>query len=265
MDAYYTDLGGGRFAATEHTSGPWSPDAQHGGPPCALALDQILHAAGPSPLRVGRISCELIQPVPVDEITVEVLERRPGRDLRLLDAQLSAAGRPVMLARAWLLKPAPALAGRHSVAAPQGPAAPPPKPAGLKETDPTGPQWNTSGYLRSIEWRTTHGGFHELGPGGVWGRPRRPLVGDRQASGPVLALLLADTGSGIGLGHDLHDVQAINVDLTVFFDRDPIGDWIHLDAATTGVEGGGSFSRTTLSDEQGPFAQGVQTLLVRRP
>lgn len=265
MDAFYTELGGGRFVAGEHTAGPWSPDAQHGGPPCALALDQILRTAGPTPLRVGRISCELLHPVPVGEITVEVCERRPGRDLRLLDAQISAAGRLVMLARAWLLKPAPPLTGRHVVSSPRGPVVPPPEPAGLHQTDPSGEQWAAAGYLRAIEWRATHGGFHDLGPGGVWGRPRPALVDDREATGPVRALLLADSGSGIGLGHDLHDVQAINVDLTVFFHRDPAGDWIHLDAGTTGVEGGGSFSRTTLSDEHGPFAQGVQTLLVRRP
>lgn len=77
-------------------------------------------------------------------------------------------------------------------------------------------------------------------------------------------MLIADTGSGIGHGHDLREVQAINVDLTVFFDRGPTGEWIHLDATTTGVAGGGSFSRATLSDERGPFAHGVQTLLVRR-
>src|SRR5690348_2331568 len=36
--AFYELAGQGSYVATAATAGPWSPDAQHGGPPSALAV-----------------------------------------------------------------------------------------------------------------------------------------------------------------------------------------------------------------------------------
>src|SRR3982074_1828970 len=51
-ESFYLSLGGGRFSPTEHTAGPWTPDAQHFGPPSAL----LVRARGYLSLGGGRVS-----------------------------------------------------------------------------------------------------------------------------------------------------------------------------------------------------------------
>ena len=48
-----------------------------------------------------------------------------------------------------------------------------------------------------------------------------------------LALLLGDSGSGISMVLDPARFLFINVDLTIVLPRDPEGDWLLLDSATT--------------------------------
>jgi Thioesterase-like superfamily len=74
--------------------------------------------------------------------------------------------------------------------------------------------------------------------------------------------LLADSGSGIGIALDPAKFLSINVDLTVILPRDPVGEWLLLDATTTVGEQGTGFAETTISDPQGPCGRAMQTLLV---
>jgi hypothetical protein len=62
-----------RIHPTELTRGPWSPDAQHGGPPAALLAaaaeahdDEAAPRGGEnSPMFVARLTVELMRPVPL--------------------------------------------------------------------------------------------------------------------------------------------------------------------------------------------------------
>jgi hypothetical protein len=54
----------------------------------------------------------------------------------------------------------------------------------------------------------------------------------------------------------------INVDLTVVLQRDPAGEWLLLDAATTIGDRGTGVAETGLSDADGPCGRALQTLLV---
>jgi hypothetical protein len=75
-------------------------------------------------------------------------------------------------------------------------------------------------------------------------------------------LLVADSGSGVGSALPPARFIFINVDLAVVLSRDPIGDWLLLEAATVvGLEGTG-LAMTRLSDETGPCGRAWQTLLV---
>ena len=93
-EAFYEPLGGGRFRSTEHTAGPWDPASQHAGPPAALlgrALERCDaargHAARADHVRDPRAgTCA--------EVEVEARVVRPGRTVQLLEATLSAGGRP---------------------------------------------------------------------------------------------------------------------------------------------------------------------------
>ena len=76
------------------------------------------------------------------------------------------------------------------------------------------------------------------------------------------ALLVADSGSGVGAALPARDFIFINVDLTVVLPRDPTGEWLLLEPSTTiGSEGTG-LTLTRLSDLLGACGHGMQTLVI---
>lgn len=75
-------------------------------------------------------------------------------------------------------------------------------------------------------------------------------------------LLLGDSGSGVGAALDSSRYLFINVDLTVVLHRDPVGEWLLLDALTTMGGTGTGLAETLLWDQSGVCGTGIQTLLV---
>ncbi len=77
-----------------------------------------------------------------------------------------------------------------------------------------------------------------------------------------LALLVADSGSGVSAVLDPARFLFINVDLTVVLPRDPAGEWLLLEAMTTTNTQGTGLAQTMLSDMSGRCGMAVQTLLI---
>src|SRR6266516_4040779 len=93
---FYEPLGqAGHYRATAATAGPWDPGSQHGGPPAALLATAIEACDAVPGLRLARLTVELLRPVPVGEVVVQAHVLRPGRRVRLIEAQLEADGKPV--------------------------------------------------------------------------------------------------------------------------------------------------------------------------
>jgi hypothetical protein len=250
--SYFVPLGGGRFQATEHTSGPWDPGSQHAGPPSAL-IARALEALAPDPQRMlARITLEILGPVPVDEVEVQAAVVRPGRSVAMLEAELRAGGRTAMRARAWSMLRAAAEDVTDSAAAPPRPVAESPGPR----------TWPYSGYLHSVEWRFARGGWDEPGPGTAWSRLRVPIVPDEEPTPLQRVLAVADSGSGISWVLSFGDWLFINPELTVHVQREAQGEWIALAAETTIAQGGTGLARSVLYDDHGPVAYGAQSLLV---
>jgi hypothetical protein len=250
-DAFFVARGGGRFLATEHTTGPWDPGLQHAGPPAAL-IGRALEACEPRPeMIISRLTFEILHAVPVGEVVVSAGIARPGKGVELLEASLSAAGREVVRASAWRVRRAEAEAD---------PGHPVPLPLPDEEA-PMPPQLD-SPYLNAIEWRPVRGGFARPGPAAAWTRMRMPLVEGEEPSGLQRVLAVADSGNGISGMFDMREWWFINPELTVHVERDARGEWICLDAATSIQRGGAGLALSTLSDLDGPVARGAQTLLV---
>ena len=69
-------------------TGPWDPSSMHGGPPTVLACRYLAeHGAGDA-FHLARLTVELVRPVPLVPLTVEIRETRPGRRIQLLDLVL---------------------------------------------------------------------------------------------------------------------------------------------------------------------------------
>lgn len=255
MTAFYLPLDdrGERFRATEHTAGPWSEHAQHGGPPSALLGRAVERCAPRAEMVVARVTVEILGPVPVGEVAVRAHVVRPGRSVELVEAVLTAGGRDVARAAAWRVRRA------EGASVPPRVPAPPALPAEAA-VDPLPPGW-VDGYVSAVEWREVVGGFSQAGPCTVWSRLCHPLVADEEPSGLQRVLVVADSGNGLSAELDI-DWYFINPELTVHLHREPIGEWVCVDAVTTVTAGGVGLATTALSDLDGPVGVGAQSLLV---
>jgi hypothetical protein len=254
-DAFYEEAGDG-FVATELTRGPWDPGAQHAGPPSALLGREIERLEGAAEFQVGRITFEIMRPIPIGPVRVEAEVVRPGRSVQLIEARLSNPEGELMRARAWRLRTA-------ALELPQAlPAqSPPPGPEQGSQPDffATG---QDVGYHTAMEWRSVGGGFLEPGPATVWMRMRQPLVAGEQPSPLQRTLIAADVGNGISAVLDWRRYVFINVELSVHLERMPEGDWVCVDAVTLPQPSGIGTAESVLSDQRGRIGRGAQTLLI---
>jgi Thioesterase-like superfamily len=247
----------GRFVATELARGPWDPSAQHGGAPAALLVRAFERLPGGEGLALARVTYEFLRPVPLGELSVEAAMTRPGQRVQLLEGSItSSEGVEVVRARALRVRPAQA---GHGGAA----AAPPAGPDGGRENDfkpPYRPMFSPD----AIEIRFVEGEFHDGGPATAWFRMRVPLVAGETPSGLQRMAAAADFGNGISSALSWDEYLFINPDLTVYLERQPLGDWIGLEATTRIAEHGIGISESVLYDERGRIGRATQALLVAR-
>jgi Thioesterase-like superfamily len=252
---FFEPAGPGSYRATPATAGPWSPSAQHGGPPSALAARAMERHEPDEQMRLARVAVDILRPVPVGPLTVRTRTVRPGRRVALLETVVEAGGQDVLVARGWRIA--------RSAAAPViGTGEPVPAiPAG---TWPPrfGGTGHVAGYLSAVEFKFVSGNFGELGPACAWGRPLVPLLDGEELTPMSRALLLADSGNGLSMTLDPARFIFINVDLTVALQRDPEGEWLLLESVTTTGGTGTGLARTQLSDASGAAGTALQTLLV---
>ena len=257
MEAFF-ELNGEIAIPSELTRGPWDAESQHAGPPAALlgrAMER-LESSGEGPMRIGRVTYEILKPVPIAPLHVEAQVERDGRRVQMLSASLRADGAEVMRARGWRLR-------EEAVDLPGGllPGAPArgPEDGEPGEFFPTGSE---IGYHSAVEYRFVAGRFVEPGPATVWMRSRVPVVAGEEISPLGRVLVVADSGNGVSATLDWRRFLFINVDLSVHLHRLPAGEWVCLDAVTLPQPDGVGLADTLLLDEQGPLGRAAQTLLV---
>ena len=252
-ESFYLPAGDDRWLATVHTAGPWDAGAQHGGPPSAL-LGRAMERCQPrEDMIFARFTCEILGAIPVGELSVAARLARPGRSVELLEATMSAGGREVAKATAWRIRRTSA----DQVTPGQQ------VPAGLPDAPPVPfpPGWS-DGYLSAVEWLPLRGSITAPGPAAFWARLRYPLVPDEEPSGLERVLAIADSGSGISSELSIFRWHFINPELTVHLHREPVGEWICLDAQTVISPDGAGLATSVLSDLDGPVGVGAQSLLI---
>jgi Thioesterase-like superfamily len=261
-DSFY-EPDGELYVATELTRGPWDPGAQHAGPPAALIGREVERlgegriGGEDGPLaQVGRITYEVLRPVPIAPLRVEARIVRPGKRVEMIEATLSdQAGEALMRAQGWRLR-----TESVSFESP-APERKPPEP----ETGEPGKFFHTGydvGYHTAMEYRFTSGAFMEPGPATVWMRMDVPLLPGEEPTPLQRVLATADSGNGVSASLDWNRFLFINVDLTVHLHRMPESEWVCLDARTLPEPNGVGMSDTRLLDERGPIGRAAQTLLI---
>ena len=247
----------GQIVATGLARGPWDANAQHGGAPAAL-LARAFERAVPAGdgLVFARLTYELLRPVPLGPLDVHCELVRPGKRVQLLDGSITTPdGVEVVRSRAVRVRAADVDAGSVEP--------PPPGPAGCRPNDFRRDElerFPTDG----MEIVFVKGRFHEIGPATAWFRLRTPLVADEAPSGLQRLVAAADFPNGIASELPWGEYLFINPDLTVYVFREPVGEWICLDARMTVADGGVGFSEAILFDERGRVGRSLQSLYVAR-
>ena len=85
-EAFFVPLGGGRFRATERTSGPWDPKHQHAGPPAALLLGLLERESPREEMVIARLTVEILGAVPISEFEASTVVAIDVTRLTYVDA-----------------------------------------------------------------------------------------------------------------------------------------------------------------------------------
>lgn len=251
----------GCYQASVLTRGPWHPQHQHAGPPIALVCRAIEHTAAAQGLtHIARLTANLLRPVPIGELTIEVTTDYAGRNAGHFSARLIALGKEVARFTALVQRendlPIPAgLPGHPLALASKSPA------ESMACTFPFAGKH--VGYADLVETRIAHGKMFS-GPCTIWFRLRHPLLEGELPSDYQRVAVAADSGNGISAILDLESYSFVNADLTINLLRRPQGEWICLDARTHLGPNGTGLAESALYDVHGLVGRAMQSLSVSR-
>jgi Thioesterase-like superfamily len=248
------------FVPSEHTRGPWDPRHQHGGAVAALVARAAEQTAGDG-FALTRLTLELMRPVPLETLAVDVAVPRPGRRVIGIDVSLSAGDLEeveVVRAHAVAIRRSdlPTGEGHRSFLEP-GPE------AGVERSfvfeDGGLPAFHRTG----MEVRFVGGGAGQPGPAKAWFRLRRPVVEGEEPTGVQRAAAAADFGNGVSWVLPPDRWIFVNPDLTLHLARPPQGEWIGLDAVTLPSDQGMALAESAVYDEHGRLGRAAQSLLLQ--
>jgi hypothetical protein len=254
MDAIYR-RDGDLIVSSPLSAGPWDPSMQHGGAPSSLIAWAAEQVACETPMRISRLTIDLLRPVPVAPLEVVSEVIRQGRKIQVLSIRLLARG--VEVARASVLK-----VRRMVIDAPEGVGAAPGPPPGPETGVAQAIGGGGNAFGAGFDIQAVEGAFGQSGPGKIWFRLRREVVADHAVSGAMRAAATADFSNGVGAVLDFNAWTYINGDLTVSLARDPVGEWILLDAETWVGPDGGGLAAGRLADRHGYFGRAAQSLVI---
>jgi hypothetical protein len=252
---------GDSLVPTELARGPWTPDALHGGPVAAV-VTRATERAVPADdgLRLVRLTLELIRPVAAAPLSVTGHVSRPGRKVQLVETVVTQSGSEVARGRAVRIRVDDGT-GALEATTPEDPAPPPPSEGTAATAEvATHRAFHADGV--DIRWVT--GRLDRPGPATAWFRLRVPVVAGEQPTPAQRAMAVADFGNGVSSELEFGSYLFINPDLTVYLLRDPVGEWVCLDARTRFGPPGTGLAESALWDERGRMGRALQSLFVER-
>ena len=249
---------GARYVPTQLARGPWSPKALHGGAPAALfATVCEQHDPGPAAF-VARLTVELLRPVPLVPLVLDVRTIRPGKKVQWLAAALKDE-HDHEVAHATVLRIRSDDVDTSGSVHPEVDAPPPPDAVEVMKF-PFGE--GAVGFWNVHDVRLVRGSWTEPGPGAAWFNLRCPVLPGEPISPIARVAAAADFGSGVCTPVRMTKAAAINPDLTVHVHRHPVGDWVCLESGGWAQPHGVGMAETRLHDERGVIGRSVQSLLV---
>jgi hypothetical protein len=256
----YSALAGDTYRPSALTRGPWHPDHQHAGPPIALLCRAIENAARNTGLtHLSRLTANLLRPVPIRDLTIEVITHYVGRNSGHFLARLKADEKEVAHVTALVQR-------ENDVRLPDGLIGHPLPEAPRRPDDSPATQFpfhgKQVGYADLVESRVARGAFFK-GPCAIWFRLRHPLLESEEPSTYQRVAVAADSANGVSAILDLARYSFLNLDLTINLLRKPMGEWICVDARTCLGPTGCGLAESMLYDAYGFIGRGTQSLAIR--
>jgi acyl-Coa thioesterase superfamily protein/acyl-CoA thioesterase superfamily protein len=206
-------------------------------------------------MRVARLTVDLMRPVPVAPLTIETEVLREGRKIQLVAVRLLAAGAEVVRGTALRVR-------RLAQVLPAEASWPPLDIKGPEQShDPTENGLSHTPFLSGLSMKVAKGSFRTPGPAAVWYRASRPIVDGTPISPLMRAAIAADFCNGTSAVLDFTHWTFINGDLTLSLAREPVGEWILLDAETWAGPDSIGIAAARLADRDGYFGRAVQSVL----
>ena len=254
MDAIY-HVDGDRVVTSPNAAGPWDARMQHGSAPAALVVWAAEAIPTPQPMRIARVTVDLMRPVPVAPLTIETEILRQGRKIQLCAVTLRAENVVVVTATVLKIK-------EQALRLPPEAEDQPVELPGPDQAREEPPDFSGSPFASGISMRAARGRFGVPGPGAIWYRVDRPLVEASPVSQAMRAVVAADFCNGTAAVLDFREWTFVNADLTVNFARQPVGAWILLDAESWIGPDGAGLATARLADEHGYFGRAIQSLVI---
>lgn len=257
MEAIYR-VDGATAETSAHAGGPWDPRLQHGAAPSSLICWAVERLPSPVPMRVARLTVDLMRPVPVAPLSIETEVLREGKKIQLIAIRLLAENREVVRATALRIR-------RQAEALPvEVPCPALDLPLPEAGADAMAGAMSNTPFLSGLAARNVKGAFGKAGPAAIWFRATRPIVEGAAISPLMRAAITADFCNGTSAILDFRQWTFINGDLTLSLACEPVGDWILLDAETWAGPDSIGIAAARLADRNGYFGRAVQSVLFER-
>jgi acyl-CoA thioesterase len=224
----------------------------HGGAPSGLIASIVQNLPSDVPMSVTRLTIDLQRPVPVGPLDIEVNITREGRNIQTSEVILSANGKQVVRASGLKIRKA-GLELPEASAMPEVAGTIPETPIGF----PRAVGFNTAVVMRTEDPAATS-------RKAVWFHIKRPFLDSQETTPLMRAAATGDYCNGFGSTLDFEEWTFINADLTLHFAREPVGEWIKLEANSWISPDGRGLGFGELSDQHGPFGRAVQSLVIAK-
>ena len=239
-------------------AGPWNPQMQHGGAPASLAVWAAERVPAAGPMRVARLTLDLLRPVPIAPLRIRSEILREGKKIQIVAVHLERNG--VEVARASVLRVRQGGDEFAEIERADALDVPPPEAA----ADSATPEDRRETFGGGFTLRAVSGEFRKPGPAAIWFKFNRTFVAGHANSAVMRAVAVGDFSNGISSMLDFTKWTFINADLSVSLARNPEGEWILLNAQTWIGNDGGGIAAARLADRKGYFGRVVQNLVVEK-
>lgn len=258
--AAYLAIDARTYRSSDLTRGPWHPEHQHAGPPIALVCRAFEQAAQVHGLtHLSRLTANLLRPVPIGDLVIELMTDYVGRNAGHFSAHLMSGNKEVGRCTALVQRESPFEVPDGLPGHPLPTMSPLPDAAAAADFPFAGKH---VGYADLVETRAARGRLFN-GPCAIWFRMRHPLLQGEAPSGYQRVAVAADSGNGISALLDYRQYTFVNSDLTINLLRRPQGEWVCLDARSHLGANGCGLAESALYDVQGFIGRATQSLAIR--